>query len=518
MPLVSAGPTIPTRSLVVPMYDERGRIATSIRVLAESGLADAGDLEVVFVDDGSTDGTADVAEAALVDHGLPSGRVVRLPANRGKGAAVRTGMLEAQGASRVFVDADLCVPADDIRRCFEELEAGRADVVYGTRAHPGSSLERNQPAHRVLSGRTFNLVLRGLGLTDERDTQCGLKGFSAEAADHIFGRLVTDRFAFDVEVLARAARSGLRVVPLPVHWSHVGASRVRPVRDGIDMVGAAWRIRRQLDREVEEASGPQRTMDRGAIEAMATVEREHWWFRAKRELVLEELDRRRVSGAVVDVGAGTGGLLDALRGAGRPAMGLELDDVALKLASTLEPRPVVAQAVAEHLPVASGAAAAVTALDVLEHLDDDVAAFRELSRVAGPGGLVVVAVPAYQWAWSDHDVRLGHRRRYTRVALVAAAHAADIDVVRCTHFHSWLAPAALLLRRTPLRRLLRGQAAEEASFVSPAANRALGLVVSLERALLRAADLPFGLSILLVGRVSDAGEHARGRGPGTPTR
>jgi len=281
MPLVSAGPTIPARSLVVPMYDERARISTSIRVLAESGLADDGDLEIVFVDDGSTDGTADVADAALVDHGLAAGRVVRLPENRGKGAAVRAGMLDARGGARVFVDADLCVSADDIRRCFEEIEAGRADVVYGTRAHPGSSLERSQPAHRVLSGRTFNLVLRSLGLTDERDTQCGLKGFSAAAAEQIFGRLVTDRFAFDVEVLARAARSGLRVVPQPVHWSHVGASRVRPVRDGIDMTRAVVRIRRQLDREVEDASGA-RSMDRGAIEAMAVVEREHWWFRAKR--------------------------------------------------------------------------------------------------------------------------------------------------------------------------------------------------------------------------------------------
>jgi len=131
---------------------------------------------------------------------------------------------------------------------------------------------------------------------------------------------------------------------------------------------------------------------------------------------------------------------------------------------------------------------------------------------------VVVAVPAYHWAWSDHDVRLGHRRRYTRVSLLAAAHAADIDVVRCTHFHSWLAPVALLLRRTPLRGLLRGRAAEEASFVSPAANRALGFLVALERALLRAVDLPVGLSILLVGRVSDAGEHATARGRGTPTR
>lgn len=515
MPPVSAGPTTLARSLVIPMFDEGTRIGRSIDALAASGLTGA-DLELVLVDDGSTDGTAEVAESALAAAGLRAARVVRLPQNRGKGAAVRAGMLAARGRARVFVDADLSVNPDDIVRCFTELEAGRADVVYGTRAHPGSALQRSQPPHRVLSGRTFNLLLRALGLTDEHDTQCGLKGFSADAVDRIFTPLRTERFAFDVEVLARAGRSGMRVVPLPVRWSHVDASRVRPFRDGLDMALAVVRIRRQLDREVQDP-GAARTMDPGAIEAMALVERTHWWFRAKRDLVIAELEHRRVSGTVVDVGAGTGGLLDSLRGAGRPAVGFELDDVALRLATRLEPRPIMAQALAEALPVADGAAAAVTALDVLEHLEDDVLGFRELARVAGPGGLVVVAVPAYRWAWSDHDVELGHRRRYTRVSLVAAAHAADIDVVRCTHFHGWLVPVALLLRRTPLRRLLAGQRAEEASFVSPAVNGVLTLLGRLERFLLNRLDLPVGLSILLAGRVSDAGVHAAAGGRGTPT-
>ncbi len=519
MPRVPAGPTIPSRSLVIPMFDEGSRIGATIDALETSGIVGR-DVEIVLVDDGSRDGTPEVAEAALAAAGFVHGRVVRLPRNRGKGAAVRAGMLAAEGRSRVFVDADLCVDAADISRCFEELEHGLADVVYGTRAHPGSELQRNQPAHRVISGRTFNLMLRLLGLTDERDTQCGLKGFSAEAAHAVFERLATERFAFDVEVLARAGRSGLRVVPLPVQWSHVEASRVRPIRDGVDMAVAAVRIRRQLDRELSatgdtDGTGP---MDADAIEAMALVERSHWWFRAKRDLVIAELDRRRVSGIVVDVGAGTGGLLDSLRGAGRSAVGVELDDDALRFSTRFDPRPILAQAIAEAVPVRDGGAAAVTSLDVLEHLDDDVAGFREIARVAGAGGLVVVAVPAYQWAWSEHDVRLGHRRRYTRAALVAAARSADIDVIRCTHFHGWLAPVALLVRRTPLRRLMGDDGAEQASYVSAPVNGLLGLVGRIERFVLCYVDLPFGLSILLVGRVSDAGGRAAGRGRGTPTR
>ncbi len=110
---------------------------------------------------------------------------------------------------------------------------------------------------------------------------------------------------------------------------------------------------------------------------------------------------------------------------------------------------------------------------------------------------MLVAVPAYAWAWSDHDVRLGHRRRYTRRSLREAAVAADLEVIRVTHFHSWLVPPALLLRRTPLRRIVRG-AAEEASFVSPTVNRLLVAVTTVERWVLRRVDLPVGLSILLV--------------------
>lgn len=487
------------------MFDESGRIGATIDVLAASELCNER-LELVLVDDGSADGTAEVAEKALAAAGIARARVLRLGANRGKGAAVRTGMLAAYGDGRVFVDADLCVSTRDIESCFLALEAGTADVVYGTRAHPESSLHRSQPAIRVASGRAFNLLLRVLGLTRERDTQCGLKGFAASTMATTFEPLATERFAFDVEVLARAHRAGLRIEPLAVRWSHVEASRVRPVQDGLNMAGAALRIRRLLGREerlgVPERAEALKGMDAEAIESMGKVEREHWWFRAKRELVVDELDRRQVVGTVVDIGSGTGGMLEQLRASGWSAVGVELDDVALSLTAHLDPRPAVAQAPAEAIPLRSASAAAVVSLDVLEHLDDDVVGLRELSRVAGPGGIIIVGVPAYQWAWSEHDVRLGHRRRYDRPQLRAAATAAGLEVLRCSHYHSWLTPVAFLVRRTPLGRLLRGSA-EEASFVHPAINRALQWVGAVERTVMRATDLPAGLSILLVARVPD---------------
>jgi 2-polyprenyl-3-methyl-5-hydroxy-6-metoxy-1,4-benzoquinol methylase len=240
-----------------------------------------------------------------------------------------------------------------------------------------------------------------------------------------------------------------------------------------------------------------------AFTAMAAVERDHWWFRAKRALVAEigaGLADEGRCGLLIDVGCGTGALVEEQRGQ-RPAVGVDLDETALGLAVATVGRGAIARATADAVPARSGAADLVTALDVVEHLDHDVEGLRELARVAGDG-LVVVTVPAYLWAWSEHDVRLGHRRRYTRATLRAAAEAAGLEVVRLTHFHSWLTVPALLLRRTPRwprRRLQRGSA-EEASYVGPTVNRLLVWVTQLERRLLRRTDLPFGLSILLVAR------------------
>ncbi len=312
----------------------------------------------------------------------------------------------------------------------------------------------------------------------------------------------------------------MRIEPLGVQWSHVDASRVRPVQDGLSMAWSALRIRRLLGREERagtpaERAGLLKGMDAEAIDAMGRVEREHWWFRAKRELVVAELARRGVRGTVLDVGSGTGGLLEQLHASGWPAVGVELDEAALRWTVRIDPRPHVARAAAEALPLRRGAAAAVVCLDVVEHLDDDVAGLRELARATGPQGLVVVAVPAYQWAWSDHDVRLGHRRRYDRAMLRTAAEAAGLEVLRCSHFHAWLTPVAVVVRRTPVGRLLRGSA-EEASFVHPWVSWALERMTAFERFVLRGADLPVGLSILLVARpLSDAPGAAPGRG--TPT-
>lgn len=487
------------RSLIIPMFDESSRIEKSLRALAASSVH-APNTELLLVDDGSSDDTAAIAERLLEGLDFASAKVIRLPTNVGKGGAVKAGVEAATGAAIAFADADLSAPPDAIVACFEHIEMGLADIVITTRVHPDAVITELPPASRRYGGKIYNTLLRLLRLTDLADTQCGLKAFTAEAARDLFADLRIQGFAFDVEVLQRAGRRGLTVLELPIEWHHVEASRVRPLRDGVRMAFDAVLIRLHASAPAPAVAPGAPSMDDERFPLMARLEREHWWFSAKRALVLDELRRHAISsGAAADLGCGTGAMPADLLDAGfTPVVGTDLAPDALVLAARGRDG-AWASSRAEALPFADGAFRVITSLDVIEHLDDDVVGLREYRRVLAEGGLVVLAVPAYRWAWSDHDVALGHRRRYTAPELRRALEASGFTVERVTYFHSWLVPPALVLRRTPLRRLLRGSA-EEASFVGPRVNAVLRAVSGAERLALGRTDLPFGLSVLAVAR------------------
>jgi len=229
------------RTLVIPMYREAPRIAGTIHTLAASSLNHPG-TEIILVDDGSEDDTVAVARAALAATSLAAS-ILCLERNLGKGGAVRAGVLASAGRVVGFSDADLSAGATEIAKCFAAVEGGPAQVVCSSRAMADSVIPVRQPTLRELSGKTFNLVLRLLGLTRFRDTQCGLKVFTREAAFRLFQHLSITGFAFDVELLLVAERLGLRVEEVPVEWRHVEESRVRPVRDGFAMLRDALRLR-----------------------------------------------------------------------------------------------------------------------------------------------------------------------------------------------------------------------------------------------------------------------------------
>ena len=166
-------------------------------------------------------------------------RLVPLGRNRGKGAAVRAGMAASLGERVLISDADLSAPIEEV----EALLKSGADVAVGSRGVLRELIVRRQPLVRDTMGRIFNVGLRLLGLTRLRDTQCGFKLLEGELARRLAGALRLDGFAYDVELLARAERSGATVAEVPVRWYHVEASRVRPFRHGLQMLRDALRVR-----------------------------------------------------------------------------------------------------------------------------------------------------------------------------------------------------------------------------------------------------------------------------------
>lgn len=233
--------SVPLLSVIVPAYNERARIGTTLRELSKALAALAPEWEIRVVDDGSTDDTAAlVARACAEDPRI----VIQREPHRGKGGAVRSGMLAARGDLRFMCDADLSMPPQEIRRFIEAVPT-TADVAIASRELPGA-VRIAEPWHRHWMGRGFNWLVRATTLPGIHDTQCGFKMFSAAAAVEIFPRVTTDGWAFDIEALALARHLGLRVREIPVEWHYGAVSRVSPVRDAVGMTRELWAIRRRM--------------------------------------------------------------------------------------------------------------------------------------------------------------------------------------------------------------------------------------------------------------------------------
>lgn len=226
-------------SVVVPAYNEEGRIADSLASIHRYLVGRPDPFELLVVDDGSTDATCEVVEAFAAEH--PHTTLIRTSPNRGKGHAVRVGVMRARGAYILFSDADLATPIEELEPLLSAVRHGRP-VAIGSRAARGAVLAVRQPWYRELAGRSLNLLVRRLAVPAVRDTQCGFKLFRRDAAHDLFARSVEDGFGFDVEVLHIAARRGFDVAEVPVAWRHREGSKVRIVRDSLRMLGTLRRI------------------------------------------------------------------------------------------------------------------------------------------------------------------------------------------------------------------------------------------------------------------------------------
>jgi glycosyltransferase involved in cell wall biosynthesis len=227
-----------TLSLVIPAYNEAGRLPGTLDQIAAYLEQTPWDWTVRIVDDGSSDGTAGVAER----YGERDPRiVVQREPHGGKGAAVKAGLLAATGDYRFICDADLSMPIRELARFLPPLLAG-ADVAIGTREGAGARRVA-EPARRHLVGRAFNYIVQRLLLPGLNDTQCGFKMFTAAAVERIFHDMTVDGWSFDIEALYLARRRGLRIVEVPIEWHYRAESRLNVLRDGPAMFFDLLRIR-----------------------------------------------------------------------------------------------------------------------------------------------------------------------------------------------------------------------------------------------------------------------------------
>jgi glycosyltransferase involved in cell wall biosynthesis len=229
-------------SVVIPAYNEAGRLPSSLdRLIAFFNQQGQPSVEILVVDDGSNDGTAGlVEEYASRHHGV---RLLKNPGNRGKGYAVRHGMLDAKGDWVLFTDADLSTPIEELEKLMAAAREHQAAVVLGSRAVDRSLVQVSQGLAREVSGRIFNLMLRLIVGLPYLDTQCGFKLFRADAARRVYERQTLDGFSFDVEDIVIARRLGYRPVEIGVVWRNVEGTKVtllHGMRSFVDLLRIRW--------------------------------------------------------------------------------------------------------------------------------------------------------------------------------------------------------------------------------------------------------------------------------------
>jgi len=230
-------------SVIVPSYNAGALAHKSAETLHDYLLALGISFEIVIVDDGSQ------ADSRPDPNSLPAGaRLLQLPVNRGKGCAVRTGLIATVGRCRIFTDVDLPYGLDSLEACYDAIIVDGADFVYGDRSLPASSREAHPSWRRRLSSALFRFAVSRIVELPPTDTQCGLKGFRGEIADSIAPLLRTDHFAFDVEIFRCALDNGLRCRPIPVRLVNEDISTVRLIRDSVTMVRDLVTIRRRAAR------------------------------------------------------------------------------------------------------------------------------------------------------------------------------------------------------------------------------------------------------------------------------
>ncbi len=237
-------------SIIVPAFNEEARIGDALRRILAYINEKIPSAELIVVDDGSTDSTIEVVERVFAESPSVQTKVFGYDKNRGKGYAVRKGLIKSNGEIALFSDADLSTPISELEKLIEPIENEKIDVAFGSRALDRSLIGEHQPWQREQGGRLINLMIRKMTGLPFSDTQCGFKAFRMSRFRPLLDQMTINRFGFDVEFLYVAHRRGLKLKEIPVRWNNVEGSKVSAVRDTRRMFNELLQIRKNARRGV----------------------------------------------------------------------------------------------------------------------------------------------------------------------------------------------------------------------------------------------------------------------------
>ena len=241
-------------SVIIPAYNEAARLEKTLRVVVDYLRQNWPQAEVIIVDDGSSDQTAEISRQVFKNSGDLRTSVISYKSNLGKGRAVRLGLQAARGDVALFSDADLSTPISETPKLIEPIANGQYDVTFGSRALDRKLIGVHQSWRREQGGRIFNLVVRLATGMPFWDTQCGFKAFRMSVCRPLIEAATIDRFGFDVELLYLAFRAGLNLKEIPVRWDHNEGSKITFVTDSFKMVNEVNLIRQQARRGVYDSA------------------------------------------------------------------------------------------------------------------------------------------------------------------------------------------------------------------------------------------------------------------------
>ena len=490
-------------SLVVPVFNEAGRLSLAVDALVAFVASRGAGGELVFVDDGSTDETPVLLEK-VDPGGAVSVRVLRRP-HEGKGAAVHAGILAAGCPLVAFCDIDLATPLEELGRIVDAAEQGV--LAVGSRGLPTSQIGVHEHRARELLGKAYNRAAQLLVTPGIVDTQCGAKAAPRTLWFEILAGVTEPGLAWDVDVIAQALATGRPVVEVPIVWNHQPGSRLHVSRDGARMLAALPRIRRHAKRTARPAtrlpasSGTERrdgVFDDDNAATLAAADAQHWWFRSRAAYVNWAIGRyagRR--GRLVDLGAGAGGVTARLAWDPRRVIAVEANAELAARARDTHRLPTV-NGDAASPPLRTSGFEVVCLLDVIEHSSEPVSLLRAAGSLLADGGVCVVTVPGHRWLWSPSDEVLGHQRRYRRSELRAQLETAGLHVEYVGHLFSWLVPPVWFRRRVAKPDSPELGLDETSWWIDAAAL----VLTACERSLLRWVSLPAGTSVLAIGRAT----------------